>query len=262
MAASLIGMVAAIAVGIGIQGVVSGGSARSLGIATIALAFLVAAKCFAVTANITAADSPSPSVGPAGGPGGVRKLVTTPWRWMVRSRTIGPVTLLAWFALAAMAAFDIHLTAEPVPTFTSAYDGVDPVAGGCSPGQGKGTIVTASRVFIGRQLAGKLELEYSGYCGAHWARLYLDPPFMEKAIGSILHLTVTRPVDDQVSAYSVYVSRQQSGAPPPPYAWGNMTGGGVCAIASAQDNGRRGFSGFSAKTSCGSLPPAPRHTHS
>jgi hypothetical protein len=83
-------------------------------------------------------------------------------------------------AAAEAAAVPTNFTPSAAPS-AGAADGEDPVAAHCAA---DAVLVDKMPVFISGKQVGALELKYSKFCGAGWARLYLYPgqPLMLGAV--------------------------------------------------------------------------------
>lgn len=227
-------LVSSIAMGIGIQGAVKGGSARTLGVIVLALGLLVGIKSANVASNLSH-DNP---LSFKHRPGWLRYSIGDADRQ-------GPLTFAAAIAVVVMAAFGVRLNSRPTVNYRSAYDGVDPVHAQCAvDSRGDGKAIASEPIRTGTTLIGTLELEYSEFCGSHWARLVLTPAGLRAVRGTTVDVSVHRPADDTVANYSLVVEDV-------PYMWGNMVGGGVCAYAEVQDTGERAPSApLRAQTAC------------
>lgn len=233
-AAGGIAFIASVAVGIAIQGLVKGDAARVLGLPLLVLAVLVCIKSANVANNL--AREPDLTV-------------RHHRKWLNASigdtDRLGPLTCAAAVAVIVMAGFGIQLNSRPDINYRSAYDGVDPVHAQCaSDSRGDGTVVASRLVHAGSTLIGTLNLEYSKFCGSHWAKLTLTPTGLRAVRSTPVVISTHRPADDTVAPYSLVVQDV-------PYLWGNMVGGGVCAYAEVQDSGSPGRTpAFQAQTTC------------
>jgi hypothetical protein len=237
---TLVGVVSSITAGIGVQGLIKGGSARTLGVVLTVASLVVAGCSFAMARGLSEDEKP-----PKTRPGFLHLLVE-------ESDVLGTsAVVLAAVALVVLAVIGARLNDKPGLSYRSAYDGVDPFHGGCANAKGQSGVATSVDVRADGRKIGVLELEYSAYCGTHWAWLYLDRPWMSRARGSVIHLSVLRPIDNTVARYALPVA----GADPAPYAFGNMVGGGTCAVATVWDRGLgHVLPAFRAVTKCRDRP--------
>jgi hypothetical protein len=207
-----IAIVTSVASGIGLQGIVKGGSARALGVVLVVVAVLVSIKSANVASNLSRDDLPAVKERPA---------------WLRHSLgdrdRSGPIVYASVIATIVMAVVAVRLNSRPVVNYRSAYDGVDPFRAGCaSDSKGDRTVIASTRIEVKGSLIGTLDLAYSKYCGSHWPKVFLTPSGFQLLRRSLVTVVTHRPVDDTVASYSVVVGLK-------PYLWGNMLGGGACA---------------------------------
>lgn len=226
-------LLASLAAGIGIQGLVKGGSARELGFVVLLLALCLGVKCVTVANNLSGPDSAPVTRRPAY------------LRYTVGDRDrLGPLVAVVVVALIVTSAFAVRLNSRPALNFRSAYDGVDPFHAQCAlDSKGDGKVIATRPIRAGSQLLGTLELEYSTFCGSHWPRLSLTSAGLAALRGASVVLTARRRSDDTIATYALVVEKI-------PYMWGNMVGGGVCADAELNVAIRARHMRISAQTPC------------